>query len=113
MVKTEGGTIGEGWTDHKHDEDQGMAQTNYMRLGSQTDEDGNGYHRVDLGWKPGCDCNAGDPVPCLVLDPFAGTATVGKVCARLGRSFVGTELKLDYINLAQDRTSEVQMEMQI
>jgi DNA modification methylase len=29
-----------------------------------------------------------------VLDPFAGTATVGKVCARLGRSFIGTELKL-------------------
>ena len=62
---------------------------------------------------PGGDCNAGDPVPCLVLDPFAGTATVGKVCARLGRSFIGTELKLDYIDLAQERTREVQTEMSL
>jgi len=70
-------------------------------------------HDTTTGWQPGCTCGAGDPVPCVVLDPFAGTATVGKVCARLGRSFIGTELKLDYISLAQERTSEVQVEMQL
>src|SRR5690606_25003482 len=31
---------------------------------------------VTTGWRPGCDCNAGDPVPCMVLDPFAGSGTV-------------------------------------
>jgi DNA modification methylase len=50
-------------------------------------------------------------VPCLVLDPFAGTATVGKVCAQHGRSFVGTELNLKYIALADERTSSVQVTM--
>jgi DNA modification methylase len=71
------------------------------------------YPKTTTGWQPACDCNASDPVPCTVLDPFAGTATVGRVCARLGRSFIGTELKFDYINLAQERTSEVQVEMQL
>jgi len=34
--------------------------------------------------------NEGD----LVLDPFMGSGTVGRVCDKLGRSFVGYDLKL-------------------
>ena len=45
----------------------------------------------------------------LVLDPFAGTATVGRVCAKHGRRFVGVELNPAYIRLALERTSNVQM----
>jgi hypothetical protein len=66
---------------------------------------------VTVGWRPGCDCDAGDPVPQIVLDPFAGTGTVGRVCARHGRSFVGVELKGEYIGLAMERMSGVQMRM--
>jgi len=44
------------------------------------------------GWRPGCECDAGDPVPCVVLDPFAGSGTVGIVAARLGQAFVGIDL---------------------
>jgi DNA modification methylase len=29
----------------------------------------------------------------LVLDPFMGSGTVGRVCDKLGRSFVGYDLK--------------------
>lgn len=64
------------------------------------------------GWRPSCNCDAGDPVPCTVLDPFAGTATVGKVCAQHGRHFIGVELNPAYIELARERVSGVQMEMQ-
>ena len=45
----------------------------------------------------------------IVLDPFAGTGTVGQVCIKYGRRFIGIELNPDYIKLAQRRTSNVQI----
>jgi len=45
----------------------------------------------------------------IVLDPFAGTATVGRVCAKHGRQFVGIELNPAYIQLALERVSDVQI----
>ena len=59
-----------------------------------------------LGWQSTCSCACGavlDPIPCLVLDPFAGSGTVGVVCLKLGRSFVGIELKPDYCEMANKR----------
>lgn len=44
----------------------------------------------------------------LVLDPFYGTGTVGVVAKELGRRCVGMELKKEYIEIAQKRTSAVQ-----
>lgn len=60
--------------------------------------------RIDttLGWQPTCNHNS-DPIPCTVLDPFAGSGTVGVVCIKLGRSFVGIELKPDYCDMANKR----------
>lgn len=45
-----------------------------------------------VAWRPSCGCDAGDPVPCIVLDPFAGAGTVGIVAYKMGRSFVGIDL---------------------
>jgi DNA modification methylase len=39
-----------------------------------------------------------DPVPQIVLDPFAGSGTVGQVCRASGRSFVGFDLSLKYLH---------------
>jgi DNA modification methylase len=39
----------------------------------------------------------------LVLDPFAGSGTVGVVALRHGRRFLGIELKLDYADMARRR----------
>jgi site-specific DNA-methyltransferase (cytosine-N4-specific) len=36
----------------------------------------------------------------MVLDPFFGSGTVGEVCLRLKRRFVGIELKPDYAEIA-------------
>ena len=52
---------------------------------------------------------AGSAPGDVVLDPFAGTATVGQVCIQHGRSFVGVELKREYIGLARRRLAQVQM----
>ncbi len=53
------------------------------------------------GWRPTCPCNAGEPVRCVVLDPFAGSGTVGKVAYEMGRRFVLLDLK--YQELQRER----------
>jgi DNA modification methylase len=38
-----------------------------------------------------------------VLDPFFGSGTVGEVCSRLKRRFVGIEIKPEYAEIAAKR----------
>lgn len=59
--------------------------------------------RKTLGWKAGCSCNAGDPIPCTVLDPFAGSGTTGKVALELGRKSILIELNPSYLALIEKR----------
>jgi hypothetical protein len=57
-----------------------------------------------VGWEPGCDCNApGEPLGCVVLDPFSGAGTVAMVSLRLGRRFIGSELNESYCEMARKR----------
>lgn len=42
----------------------------------------------------------------LILDPFAGSGTVGQVCIETGRSFVGVEIKPEYIEIARNRMKD-------
>ena len=55
-----------------------------------------------IGWRPTCDHDA-EPVPCTVLDPFAGSGTVGVVALRHGRRFVGLDLSRAYCEMARRR----------
>lgn len=59
-----------------------------------------------LGWEPSCEHDA-PSVPCIVLDPFLGSGTTGRVASRLGRRWVGLELKQDYIKIAERRTAQL------
>jgi len=60
-------------------------------------------------WEPGCDCiiegpmGAAEPVPCVVLDPFAGSGTVAKVARDLGRFSVSIELNPEYVEMIKKR----------
>jgi DNA modification methylase len=49
-------------------------------------------HSSTTGWRPTCACNAGEPVPQIVLDPFAGTGTTCVVAAEEGRRTLGIDL---------------------
>ena len=46
---------------------------------------------------------AGSRVGDVILDPFAGSGTVGVVAQKLGRAFIGVELNPEYVKLAEAR----------
>ncbi len=50
---------------------------------------------------------AGSQPGDTVLDPFAGSGTVGVVALRHGRNFIGTELNPDYAELCRDRIANL------
>jgi DNA modification methylase len=56
-----------------------------------------------VGWTPTCGCDAGEPVPCVVLDPFSGAGTVGLVADRLGRHYIGCDISQEYNRMARER----------
>jgi DNA modification methylase len=74
----------------------------------------NGVHgeRVDhdlqgtvttIGWQSSCQCQAGNPIPCTVLDIFGGAGTVGLVADRLNRNSILIELNEQYAKMARQR----------
>ena len=63
------------------------------------------------GWEPGCACDAGDPVPCIVLDPYSGTGTTGVVARRHRRAYVGMDLSAEYLQQQQERLAAVQIRL--
>lgn len=45
----------------------------------------------------------------VVLDPFFGSGTTGRVALSLNRNYIGVELNPEYIKIAEKRTSDVQI----
>jgi DNA modification methylase len=77
-----------------------------------------------LGWSPSCKCaevvvlpdvplgvvnKPLDPVPCTVLDPFAGSATTCLVARNHGRHSIGIELNEDYLQIAAKRLQQLSL----
>ena len=62
-------------------------------------------HVKTVGWEPSCGCETqdGEPVPCIVLDPFGGSGTVAKVARDLGRSSILIEINPEYVQIAKKR----------
>lgn len=54
-------------------------------------------------WVPTCICNAREPVPAVVLDPFGGSGTVAEVARDLGRSSTLIELNPKYVKMIRER----------
>jgi hypothetical protein len=53
------------------------------------------------GWEKTCGCRTSAVVPCMVLDPFAGSGTVLAESIRLGRRALGIELNPSYAKIAE------------
>ena len=74
------------------------------REGNGIAEHGNiGRMYRTVGWSTGCSCGLGTLVPSIVMDPFAGAGTTCLVAAKLGRRFIGVELKPEYAEIARRR----------
>lgn len=86
--------LGAAWHNHENDLGRGQRGTPPALKGPAN---------ITKGWRATCSCNAGDPVPCAVADPFAGSGTVASVAVKLKRHFVGVELNAEYAKLAAIR----------
>lgn len=60
-----------------------------------------------IGWQPGCECGRPDVKPCTVLDPFAGSGTVGEVALKLDRRAVLVEASAEYADLIRKRLDPI------
>jgi len=59
------------------------------------------------GWQPTCKCEeAGEPMPGTVLDPFMGSGTTAIVAKENGRNYMGCDLNLEYVEMANKRLSK-------
>ena len=63
------------------------------------------------GWRPTCDCGTEARVPCVVLDPFAGSGTTGVVASKHGRDSIGIELNPEYAEMARRRIGDAPMSL--
>jgi DNA modification methylase len=61
--------------------------------------------RQMLGWQPSCAHDA-EPIPATLLDPFAGSGTVGTVAQSLSRRAVLIDLNPDYIEQQLKRNAQ-------
>lgn len=59
-----------------------------------------------VGWKRSCEHDAG-MVPATVLDPFAGSGTVGLVANRLSRRAVLIDINPEYLKQQMERNAQV------
>lgn len=75
------------------------------RDGGDRTQDGDRFTKRTAGWRPTCECNRPDVVPCVVLDIFGGSGTSGKVALSLGRDCTLIELNGEYLPLIAERTN--------
>jgi DNA modification methylase len=92
------------YSDHSADLTAGMSQPSPNNLRGNKFYEGYVPPKT-IGWRPSCSCNAGDPIPATVLDPFLGAGTTALVADRLGRDCIGIELSPAYAAMAKRRIS--------
>ncbi len=79
---------------HKHRQGAANGVSDWAKRGGPIAE--------TLGWRPTCShpLFPAEPVPCTVLDPFAGSGRTGFVANRFGRKFIGVDANPNYVRMA-------------
>ncbi len=94
----------DGSTDCKNPDDQG--NTRRLALLRQAARERGGEYTNSIKtvtWRPTCSCDAGDPIPCRVLDPFSGAGTTALAAGILGCDSFNIDTSSEYIELAKER----------
>ena len=73
--------------------------------------DDKGNKNITIGWTD-CGCGAGW-VSGVVLDPFAGSGTVGVVAERLGRNSILIDLNKEYCAMTYRRLKPLVRQMKL
>jgi len=60
-----------------------------------------------LGWRATCKCDAGEPIPATVLDPFVGSGTTCIVAKQMGRSYIGIDQSEEYCAMTEERLAKI------
>jgi DNA modification methylase len=81
---------------------RGSNPSDFRALG-MPQQSGVGTTTTTLGWQPSCKCDAGDPIPATVLDPFFGSGTTGVVAQQLWRLCIGIDLSDKYAQIDKER----------
>lgn len=79
--------------DHGRDDGFTTRRPNYTRK------------RTGERWERTCSCETAAVVPCVVMDPFAGSGTVGVACELLRLKFIGIDL--GYHDMSERRIGSV------
>jgi len=95
--------LGKSWHNHKEDKIKGMWQKKTVANGSSLKSTTAQYETIGL---TKCDCNAGFQ-PGIVLDPFCGSGTALVVAKKLGRNFIGIDIKPEYCEMARRRLAKI------
>lgn len=61
---------------------------------------------VTTAWEPICRCDAGDPVPGIVLDPFSGTGRTLEAALAIGLRAIGVELNATWSEQSRRRLAQ-------
>jgi len=56
---------------------------------------------VDKGWEKGCKCDTDEVKPGIVLDPFNGSGTTGKVALKYSQYYIGIDTNDEYLEIAR------------
>lgn len=104
VVEKSGGTTGKSWHNHEDDLARGQRGGDQGNVAAAAWSKGD-YKVETLGWQPSCDHDL-PPVPGVVLDPFLGSGTVGRVAQSLGRNWLGIELNPAYGEFQANRITQ-------
>lgn len=106
--------VEKGFTDHDgetgSDYDEGSTANRLARLRQAVRENGGEYvnTRRVIGQEPTCDCDTTETRPGVVFDPFMGSGTVAQVAIEYRRWWLGCELKLENVELINERIACVE-----
>jgi len=105
-VVEKGLTAHDGKTATKYEKGSSANRMSLLRQAARERGEEYSNESKTIGWKPTCEHGL-EPVPCVVLDCFAGSGTVGEVARNLGRRFILIDLNEKYIDMQLRRVGDL------